>query len=546
MRMIPRELPLDLGTTAELRVHAALATPDLPGITLHSLLLPEHDYKLTAEIDFVLILETAVLVVEVKGARVSCREGLWTYSDRKGHSRTSREGPFQQASSAMYALRSSLRERLGAKRTVDIPFGYLVITPDVDLPASTEWAEESYIGRGLFSRPGSFPGGVRRAALYWNRRHHGAATIPADLRQELLNTLRPDFDRSPGLAARAGLLDASFEKLTADQYAKLDLIEDSPRMLCQGGAGTGKTFLAVDVARRRQGKRGGVVFTCRSPILAAFVRNRLAGTGVEVVQFDQLSAYAQRTGNVQFLVVDEAQDLMSLEHLAVLDRSLAGGLDTGEWAMFYDPNGQAHIYADWDPDALQMLKDTGAAPGTLRTNCRNTRQIAFQTRALTGADTGVAAAGSGPDVTFVTVQDRTAETTRLEQHLRELRDQDVAPTDITLLSLRGEWEQSSAHDLRDARKHRIKVLDFTWAHTWPGAGLSWASVVDIKGLENRFICVIDVDGLEGEHLDQLYVALSRARAGLWVALDPTATERVKDLYSQHAPNAFEALAKAAR
>ena len=108
MRMIPRELPASHGTTAELRVHAALAALDIHGVALHSLLLPEHQYKLTAEIDFVLVLENALLVVEVKGASVACREGLWTYFDRQGHSRTSREGPFQQANSAMYALRTSL------------------------------------------------------------------------------------------------------------------------------------------------------------------------------------------------------------------------------------------------------------------------------------------------------------------------------------------------------------------------------------------------------------------------------------------------------
>jgi hypothetical protein len=542
--MIPRELPLDLGTTAELRVHAALAELDVPGAALHSLLLPEHEYKLTAEIDFVVILDTCVLAVEVKGASVSCREGLWTYSDRQGHSRSSREGPFQQANSAMYALRTSLTERLGQQRMLTVPFGYLVVTPDVDLPTSVEWAEETYIGRGPFSRRKGFAEGIRRAATYWNRRHDGARIVPTDLRAQMLNTLRPDFDRSPGLGARAGLLDASFERLTADQYAKLDLISDSPRMLCQGGAGTGKTFLAVEVARRHQRLDPGVLFTCRSPVLAAFVRSRLAGTGVEVIDFDKLGRRDSTSPRVGFLVVDEAQDLMSLEQLDLLDRVVEGGLEHGSWAMFFDPNGQAHIYADWDPDALQMLKDTGAAPGTLRTNCRNTKEIAFQTRALTGADTGVAAAGSGPEVEFVTVEDPAQETARLELHLRELREQDVAPSDITLLSLRGEWASSSASGLRDARKDKIRVLDVTWAHDWPGDGLSWASVVDIKGLENRFICVIDVDALAGDHLDQLYVALSRARAGLWVALDPVARERVKDLYTLHAHTAFEALGKA--
>lgn len=542
MRMIPRELPSGHLTSAELRVHAALAALDVHGVGLHSLLLPEHQYKLTAEIDFVLVLENVILVAEVKGASVSCRAGVWTYSDRQGHSRTSHEGPFQQANTAMYALRTSLVERLGKQKMLDVPFGYLVVTPDIDLPTSLEWSEQTYLGRGPFSRPRDFRRGIEQAAAYWVARHDGAFTIPAELRGEILAALRPDFDVAPGLGTRASLLDASFERLTADQYAKLDLISDSPRMLCQGGAGTGKTFLAVDVARRQQSLTPGVLFTCRSAVLAAFVRSRLAGTDVEVVEFDRLGA---RVGPAaSFLVVDEAQDVMCLEHLDILDQALASGLEQGSWAMFHDPNGQAHVYADWDATALQLLKDTGAAVGTLRTNCRNTKEIAFQTRALTGADMGVAAAGSGPEVEFVSADDRAAESARLEQHLRRLREDDVPASNITLISLRGDWESSSARTLRDARKGRVRVLEASWAHDWPGDGLTWASVVDIKGLENRFICVIDVDGLVGEHLDQLYVALSRARAGLWVALDSVARERVKELYKRHAHTAFEALGRA--
>ncbi|NMO53849.1 AAA family ATPase [Actinoplanes sp. TBRC 11911] len=541
--MIPRELPSDLGTTAELRVHAALAALDVPGVGLHSLLLPEHDYKLTAEIDFLLILEAVVLVVEVKGARVARRYGVWTYSDRGGHYRESREGPFGQASSAMYALRGRLEDRLPPHLLADVPFGFVVITPDVDLPVSAEWADETYIGRGPFSRVNGLRDALRRAARYWTGKHHGAAPIRKDVREQLLSVLRPDFDRSPGLAVRASLLDASFDRLTAEQFARLDLIIDNPRVLCAGGAGTGKTFLAAEVTRRYRRVGEDVMIICRSPVLAAYLHGRLAGSGVQVVCYDDLPGFR---GKVDYLVVDEAQDLMSFEQLDALDRVVDGGLEHGRWVMFLDPNGQAHVYDEYDDDALAMLRGTGAVLATLRHNCRNTPQIAFQTRALTGADIGVSVAGSGPEVEFCRCADPAEETALLEKHLRLLYEQEVPGQDITLLSLRGDWETSSARGLRDARRGRIRVLDADWAAGWPGNDLTWASVKDIKGLENRFICVIDADGLTGEHLDDLYVALSRARAGLWVAVDQAASGRVRDLFAEHSLAAVEAFGKAAR
>ncbi|MGZ4531339.1 MAG: hypothetical protein ACXVXP_03190, partial [Mycobacteriaceae bacterium] len=100
---------------------------------------------------------------------------------------------------------------------------------------------------------------------------------------------------------------------------------------------------------------------------------------------------------------------------------------------------------------------------------------------------------------------------------------------------------TSARGLREARRGQIRVLEAHWADTWPGRTTSWASGVDVKGLENAFVCVIDVDGLPAERKDLLYVALSRPRAGLWVALDPEAAERAKALYRENAEAAMEAL-----
>ena len=40
-------------------------------------------------------------------------------------------------------------------------------------------------------------------------------------------------------------------RLTEEQYDRLEELEDNPRCLFEGAAGTGKTLLAVEFARRR-------------------------------------------------------------------------------------------------------------------------------------------------------------------------------------------------------------------------------------------------------------------------------------------------------
>jgi hypothetical protein len=537
--MIPAELGFDSTTSSERRVFDALAVSDTRGTALHSLNLPTHEYKLTSELDFVLVLDELVLVIEVKGAQVSCNNGLWTYSDRSGHFRQDREGPFKQVTSGMYALRDRLRERLGVV-VDDIAFGFLVVTPDVDLALSSfEWDAETYCGRGQFSR--DLPKAVTRAATYWRERQRQKLAIDKNVHGKLVQELRPSFDRSPLLDARASMLDATLVRLTDEQFSRLDLISEAPRVICNGGAGTGKTFLATEVARRKSLTGQSVLFTCRSEVLAEFVRGQLAGTDVSVHAVSELPI------NHQFdvVVIDEAQDLMNYDSLDQLEAVIDRGWSDGRWVMFMDQNRQAHLYGDYDPDALHFVQSFGPVPATLRTNCRNTREIAFQTRALTGADTGVAAAGAGPEVKFVTVTDRESETAALEAHLRSLREHEVSVGHVTIVSLRGDWETSSARGLREARKGKLRRLDRESVSRWPREDLTWASAVDIKGLENRFVCVIDIHSLESEtDIDLLYVALSRPRAGLWLATDPVIALRLAKLYQTHAATALDALSKA--
>lgn len=537
--MLPTELGAERVTSSERRVFEALFASDIPGSALHSLNLPDHEYKLTAELDFVLVLEDIVLAVEVKGAQASCHDGLWTYWDRAGHRRTSREGPFKQVESGMYALRRRLNERLG-RVAGDIAFGFLVITPDVDLPTSSfEWDEETYCGRKSFNK--GLDQAIERARAHWLRKAGKKILIDKPLRAKLMHDLRPSFDRSPLLDARAASLEAAFVRLTDEQYSRLDLISSAPRVVCNGGAGTGKTFLACEVARRQALIGHRVLFICRSEMLASFAKGLLAGTAVDVMAISEL-----RTGEpYDVLIVDEAQDLMVFDLLADLEESIKGGWAGGRWVIFLDQNRQAHLYGDFDPEALQYVWSFQPVPASLQFNCRNTREIAFQTRVYTGADNGVATAGAGPEVAFAHVRDPESETAALESHLRSLREQEVAPEHITIVSVRGDWASSAASGLRDARRGRITRLTPSVASTWPGTGMTWASAVEVKGLENRFVCVIDVDSVETDaEIDLLYVALSRPRAGLWVAASPTVKAQLAALSKEHYASAMEAHRKA--
>src|SRR5690606_34527560 len=120
---------------------------------------------------------------------------------------------------------------------------------------------------------------------------------------------------------------------------RLDLVSEAPRVLCSGGAGTGKTLLAAETARRQALAGRSVLFTCRGDVLAAYVRAILRGSGVQVRAKSELVP----SDRFDVLVVDEAQDLMNYESLDLLEGCVRGGLSDGRWVMFMDQNRQAHL-----------------------------------------------------------------------------------------------------------------------------------------------------------------------------------------------------------
>lgn len=102
-------------------------------VVIHSVKLHHHPKKRFAEIDFLLCTNYGLFVLEIKGGRVSCQNGIWHYQDKTGHTNTG-GSPFHQADTAMQALRQSLLVKFDKAWVDKICFGYGVILTDSRLP----------------------------------------------------------------------------------------------------------------------------------------------------------------------------------------------------------------------------------------------------------------------------------------------------------------------------------------------------------------------------------------------------------------------------
>src|SRR3954449_9553581 len=114
MRLIPGTDDFGpVNSNAEVRVARLIEQVELPGpnACLYSVHVPVHEYKRMSEIDFLVVWDDTVLVVEVKGGRLGRHQGVWTFTNRYGETTSKSEGPFEQARSAMFALERRIAER---------------------------------------------------------------------------------------------------------------------------------------------------------------------------------------------------------------------------------------------------------------------------------------------------------------------------------------------------------------------------------------------------------------------------------------------------
>ena len=539
MRMIPDYVSDRTKSAAERRLFPLLAASVLPSPAwgFHSLNISEHDYKLCGELDFVVLSPLGLLVLEVKGGGVECEDGVWVYTDRFGHAHRKTEGPFEQAKSGMYSLRTRLQRELPEYDLDRLPIGFGVVFPDCPYDVrSVEWSQETVLDKRRLRGVTDLSGELESVCDHWNGRNNRAVRPSDELLQRIAALLRPNFQRVPSLQQRADELDAHMDQLTDEQYAQYDIIEDNPRVLCSGGAGTGKTFLAAETARRHAADDEEVLLTCHSPMLAAFLSSRLPSEHIRVVPFGDIASGRDVPQAADVLIVDEAQDILNLDALGQLDGLVHGGLENGTWRFFYDLNNQSALLGGFDAEALELLRSFGGIPGHLRRNCRNTEEIVLQTRLLTGADLGNPNAGPGPPVEIRFYGDKTEELALLESHLADLADRGARPADVTILSP-VPFAESCASKLSRRWSRKLTVAGERDAADWPPQQLTFATVEAFKGLENRYIAFIDLDAISEQARDMsvLYVGMSRARAGLWLAVRKELEGALKDLSRRNLP-----------
>ena len=525
-------------------------------IVMHSLGLAKHGRNFSSEIDFLIISYQGMLILEVKGGRVSHERGVWHFTNRFNETDSRRKSPMKQAREAMYALRGNVWNKFGRDsdqgRTI---FSDCVLFTDVPFREdSPEWDLKKIYGSDRMR--------TNLAALVKEMYNYAAEEyervvghLPAELSKNHLNELRKylrrDFDLIPPLSSQINMSYQNMIKLTERQYEVMDMME-SDRVVVRGGAGTGKTLLAMQKARKHAGKGEKVIFICYNTLLAsslnkivhgeglqnqltvstlhAFCLKTIRAAGLRVVIEENTDHFFQKILPEHFpeafcqvydhppfdlMIIDEGQDFKYYRpYVEMVDWIVEGGLEKGRWIWFEDDR-QAIFSTHSDGDVFEP-EQYGTAKIRLRENCRNTRPIA----AFTGLISGVLPEGDlkrkGPEVEEQYYRSTSHQFGVIENMISRLLSDGMNPDEIIILTTKSATRTVLAEHNRIAG-HRLAPLDREWFQT--SDTIRYTSVWKFKGLESKVIIVTDIDNMLSPEARKLnYVSTSRANAYLGVCI----------------------------
>ncbi len=558
--MMPASMDPDVKSAAERQLFDKLARD--PGTddwtVLHSLGLARRRSGPYGEIDFVVVIPgRGILCIEVKGGGVRCEDGEWTTRNRYGEVATLRKSPFMQAREAMFALRDAIADHFGqGSEEAACPISCAVAFPDVLCPPpSPEFERTEVIDAEDLRGPVSVAiGRVADARLRDLRRGRGGSALPPDRARSIVKFLRPSFDLIVSRSIAMGKAEETLVALTQEQYDRLDELYDNPRCLFQGAAGTGKTLLAIEYARRADAEGARVALVSFNHHLSAWLGRQTEDTkitagswygilddiilrGPSAAEFSERVREANESGDLptlfdddypihamialeetdapfDVLVMDEAQDLFREGTLDVMDRLIRGGVAGGRWAIFGDFTGQTIFDSAPDPLSDLSARCEHFVRATLARNCRNTRSIAKATAAVGGLGPPRLRPGQqeGPPVKRLYWKTGAGQLRALEEMLESLRRDGLGPGDVIVLSPR-RLENSALAGVEDIGG--APLVDCSRTLDAPPDCVRFSTIHSFKGMESRAVIVVDIEEVEADRSRALlYVGMSRARSFL--------------------------------
>ena len=519
-------------------------------VALHSLDLAPWNRGLRTEVDFVIIVPDAgILCVEVKS-----HENIY-FDGHRWYPETISRSPFKQAADGRYTFYRRLSEL--APQLKRVPVVHCCIFPRArfDLPPNLSvqpWEVMDLRALRSLETGNAFCAELKAridrsvaADGQLSRLEHRLSPAQIDT---VVRSCVPVQKRQAGAREEIRRREVEIENILRQQQKPLlQLAKLNDRLVVSGGAGTGKTLIAIEIAKRAAETGRRVALLCFNQLIGDWLTkkvgqsvpalpNLVSGRAIRIMaELTQISIPSdppqafwdielpqqleerltdpdfKAMASFDYLVLDEAQDVLARPRLwQCLTQFLKGGQDEGAFALLGDFDLQVLTERNVMKKTLDSLNSMNRpVRWELSENCRNYQIVGDTAVQLAGfvgpIYSGYLRMGGGLNNYDIYFYDHDqAQSDKLSQWLKEFKEQGYKPSEITLLSFRSD-QMSAAARLSATGGYKLRAA---WQM---GEMTAYATVHAFKGMENKIIIITDVVLDDRDiHRSLFYTAITRA------------------------------------
>lgn len=511
------------------------------------------------ETDFVIFNpDKGILCIEAKAGDVKYEEGKWKYGN---NILMSHDGPFNQASANKWKISSYIQRNGFSELLNKCKLLHAVWFPSVSIEKfrNKNLPPEADINLLLTSESlDNIETDISRIFDIKLPNNIQTNLNTYDINTIINKILAPNFNLVSLAEIKLNHKRQVFKKMLDEQISLLNYLEEQNSAIINGMAGTGKTVMAIEKAKRHAEKGEKVLFLCYNYFLKEYLKKYYEFLNIDYYTIDGLACmicntntpdysilrnnleemYCNNSFPYKHIVIDEGQDfgkenieeeeLINLLKMNVLDDETKNGT----FYMFYDKNQMIQ-----SQNIPQYISDADCKL-TLYKNCRNTINIARTSLRLLGSENTPkmydgAVMGESPNMFFST--DIVENINILNKLIDNISEEKY--NNIQILTCKTEEKSILRNECSGGNYlYKNRKIPFTTCRKF-------------KGLEAEVIILVDLDkDIVKKDMEQiLYVGASRAKyeLNIIVNLNDSECEDVLDFVGiRKGKNNFKCLASA--